>query len=150
MSLTPRGRVPMMAADSAPDSVTALFIEQNEARLSARVPALGWDARLAAVAQSRVADMLSRGYFAHVYEGVDRYVAELAAAGLTYAWAGENLSLAYVRSGANAGSIAAGLFMGSPTHKANILEPAFDVCGIATGIQSGSDLMCVVFAGGLS
>jgi uncharacterized protein YkwD len=163
-----------LAADSAPDPITALFIEQNNDRAATvdvsgngRVPtpALRWDDRLAQVARDRVADMIARRYFSHQdpQTGAYLYTATLAAYGLTqYAWAGENLSMASMHTGVNPGALADELFDASPTHYANILTSDFDACGIGHAVTpagfitadghdwSNVDLFCVIFTGGLA
>lgn len=82
------------------------------------------DEKLRAVARAHSQDMLARGYFAHeTPEGVDPFQ-RMAAAGITYETAGENLGF-----GPTVQIVHQGL-MNSPGHRANILNPDYTKVGI--------------------
>jgi uncharacterized protein YkwD len=101
----------------------------NGERVSAGLKPLAPDAELTEVARQHSVDMFARGYFAHVTpEGLSPFD-RMAAAGVKFKTAGENLALAPTLRIAHTG------LMNSPGHRANILQPAFGRLGI--GIVDG-------------
>lgn len=101
-----------------------MFILVNKERTVRGLSALVIDSKLKQVALVHAKDMFDRGYFSHYtpegYSPFDR----MAAADITYSYAGENLALAPNVSIAMQG------LMNSPGHKANILSPNFGRIGI--------------------
>lgn len=96
----------------------------NEERVKLGLKALVWDEKLAVVARAHSVDMFKRGYFAHENPDGKSPFDRMAAAGITYRAAGENLAYA-----ANVNLAHSGL-MRSPGHKANILDKDFGTVGI--------------------
>ncbi len=96
----------------------------NEERIRDGKKALVWDEKLAVVARAHSIDMFKRGYFSHQNPDGQSPFDRMAAAGITYQSAGENLAYA-----ANVTLAHSGL-MRSPGHRANILEEDFGKVGI--------------------
>lgn len=116
-------------AQPRPDLEARMLDLLNEERARAGSPPLAPDPELTEVARRHSADMFARGYFAHISpDGHDPFD-RIAAAGIAYRAAGENLALAPTLSVAHAG------LMNSPTHRDNILRPEFGRVGI--GIVDG-------------
>lgn len=119
-------RVPLVDSDKA----TLLFEQMNNARADEGLPPFEWDDQLAAVAASRAASLARNGYFDHYGPDGSSAFSELTARGIAYRLAGENLA----RNNYGAATTAAVAFealMGSPGHRANILEPRFNRSGVA-------------------
>ncbi len=100
----------------------------NKERASRNLPALAINDSLVKAAQDKLADMLEKNYFEHT-----------SPAGLTpwhwleknnydYKYAGENLAMNFL-SAENQNKA----WMGSPTHRANILNAHFQEIGVAVG-----------------
>lgn len=101
-----------------------MFTLLNGERVKAGLPALVWDERLAVVARAHSIDMFKRGYFAHENPDGQSPFDRMAAVGITYESAGENLAYA-----ANVTLAHDGL-MRSPGHRANILDKDYGKVGI--------------------
>jgi uncharacterized protein YkwD len=110
------GGSPPPPASGPTDPELVSFVQQmNAHRVSLGLAPLVWDSRVAAVAQAHSQDMLDRGFFSHTTpEGVSPW-SRLAAAGITYTTAGENIAWGYPT-----GSAVLGGWLGSPGHRANI------------------------------
>lgn len=96
----------------------------NEERVKVGLKALVWDEKLAVVGRAHGVDMFKRGYFSHQNPDGQSPFDRMAAAGITYQAAGENLAYA-----ANV-TLAHNGLMRSPGHKANILDKDFGKMGI--------------------
>jgi uncharacterized protein YkwD len=128
-----------LASDITPASVVA---EMNVRRVAAGLSALHEDARLDEAAGDRVADMEDQGYWAHVSpDGREPFV-WLQPRGYDYQYAGENLA-----SGFDTVEILVDAWMESKGHRANILSPIYQDCGVAivegltTGRASGKSIV---------
>lgn len=91
--------------------------------------------------------MASNGYFSHTSPTGQTAFTLLAAAGIRYTMAGENIARNNYPD-SQAGSAAMTGFMNSPAHRENVLEARYNSVGIS--IVYGSDGMkyfAVVFAG---
>jgi uncharacterized protein YkwD len=96
----------------------------NRERTDRGLSALMLDTQLREVGRAHSADMLARGYFAHVNpDGLDPFD-RMDRAGVSYTYAGENLAFAPTVEIAHTG------LMNSPGHKANILKPEYTKVGI--------------------
>lgn len=98
----------------------------NEKRAAVGLGALVANPTLSQAAQAKGADMLNKGYWAHVSpDGVEpwKFFKDF---GYRYRYAGENLA----RDFSNASS-AVDAWMASPSHKENILSPKYEEIGIA-------------------
>src|ERR1700690_3850503 len=107
-----------------------LFTLTNQARASAGLPTLGWDATLAGIARWRSQDMATRDYFSHnippsgemVFDVMDQQ-------GYCYQLAGENIGWNNYPDD-QATDVVQNDFMNSPGHRQNIMGPAWNVAGI--------------------
>ncbi len=124
-----------------------LFTLTNQARASAGLPTLRWDAALAGIARWRSQDMATRDYFSHnippsgemVFDVMDRQ-------GYCYQLAGENIGWNNYPDD-QATDVVQTDFMNSPGHRQNILGPAWNVAGIgAYKLSDGRKFYTVLFA----
>ena len=142
--------IPMVGSDSSgPRWAERLLTAHNIERSKAGLPLFAGHWKLDAVATERVQDMIRDGYFAHVDPDntPGNYAAVLAAFGITYAWAGENLALNNYADDAVTRAMVT--WMNSPTHRDNILLPDFDtIGGAAANRPDGTILLAVIFTGG--
>ena len=105
---------------------------------------LAWSASLARVAQYRAQDMLDRNYFSHY----DPATGQLAFAqllrlwGIPYSTAGENIAWSTNPSMANINV----MFMNSPEHRANILNPAYHRGGVGVASNGAKTMVVEVFS----
>jgi len=116
----------------------------NQDRAGSGVRALSWSAALARVAQFRAQDMLTRNYFSH-YDpstGGLAFVALMNAWGIGYTTAGENIAWSTDPSMAAIDS----MFMNSPEHRANILNPAFGRLGVGVASNGARVIVVEVFS----
>jgi uncharacterized protein YkwD len=130
------------------DSEQELLARTNQARASAGLRALRWDATLGSIARSRSQDMIERDYFSHTIAGSGRHVWDVMDdRGYCYALAGENIGWNQHWADDQATAEIHTSFMGSSGHRANIMGDAWDVVGI--GAFKGADgkaMWTVVFA----
>lgn len=116
----------------------------NQDRASNGVAPLAYSAALARVAQYRAQDMLNRDYFSHY----DPVTGQLAFAqllqqwGIPYRTAGENIAWSTNPSMAGINT----MFMNSPEHRANILNPAFHQAGIGVASNGVKTMVVEVFS----
>lgn len=114
----------------------------NAERERAGLAPLEADERLATVGRTHSTEMFQLGYFAHESPVSGELVDRLEAAGLSWLVTGENLALAPDVAEAHDG------LMGSPGHRANILNPAFTRVGIGVIASPANGVMVTqVFAG---
>ena len=105
-------------------SETEMFKLVNEERRKRGVRELAWAPEIVPVSRAHARDMWERSYFGHVSpEGKD-VGDRLAAAGIDYSFAGENLAMAPTLATAHNG------LMDSEGHRENILQPEFSKVGI--------------------
>jgi hypothetical protein len=118
-----------------------IFELLNRARVDAGLNPLAWSPALAEVGAAYAEEMYLEGYFSHVSPAGASVGDRLAAAGIRYRFAGENLALAATPEEVHDG------LMDSPGHRANIESPEYNRVGI--GVVSGPlGLMTVeVFTG---
>ena len=116
------------ASDITRASVVA---EMNVRRAAEGLPPLREDARLDQAADDRLTDMEEREYWGHVSpDGREPFV-WLRPRGYDFAFAAENLA-----SGFDTAEVLVDAWMESKGHRANILSPLYDDCGI--GIVEGA------------
>ena len=114
---------PALASDITRASVIAAM---NDYRAQHHLPPLREDQRLDAAANDRMTDMEDQGYWAHESpEGRSPFV-WLPAHGYEIHYAGENLACGFETT-----EMLVTGWMESPGHRANILSPNFEDCGIA-------------------
>jgi uncharacterized protein YkwD len=114
---------PALASDITRASVVAAM---NEYRADHHLAPLREDARLDAAASDRMRDMEDQGYWAHESPDGRSPFTWLAPHGYEFHYAGENLA-----SGFETTELLVTGWMESPGHRANILSPNFEDCGIA-------------------
>ncbi|MCJ7755084.1 MAG: CvpA family protein [Thermoanaerobaculales bacterium] len=118
-----------------------IFELVNRSRIEEGLDPLAWSAPLAVIGDAHATDMYVEGYFGHTSPTTGTVADRMANAGIPYSIVGENLALA-----ATARTVHDGL-MGSPGHRANILESGFTRVGIGV-IRGPLGLMVVqVFSG---
>lgn len=100
-----------------------MFTLVNQERVKAGLPVLVLDERLAAVGRSHAEDMFKRGYFAHENPDGQSPFDRMAAAGVSFQSAGENIAYAPSVELAHNG------LMRSPGHRANILNKEYGRVG---------------------
>ena len=116
----------------------------NAARKAAGLPALQRDATLESVALVRAHNLIQYGYFDHYGPDGESAFTELAARGVTYRLAGENLAR---NNFLDAKTVAAAFdaLMASAGHRANILEPRFSEAGVAAVLTGHMWVYVTVF-----
>jgi uncharacterized protein YkwD len=103
----------------------------NGARTNNGMAPLQQHGTLVSLARWRSRDMLDRNYFSHTIPGCNCLVyAYYDSNGLKYAWAGENIAWNSGRTDEYSPVRAHEQFMGSPGHRANVLNPAFTHGGV--------------------
>ncbi|MGE5594455.1 MAG: CAP domain-containing protein [Hyphomicrobiales bacterium] len=138
-----------LASSTTPVTASAAKAEEllramNAARVDEGLAALEWDETLADVAMTRAQNLIAGDYFDHYGPDGDSAFAELAARGVRYRLAGENLARNNYPETQTVDAAFAGL-MASPGHRANILEPAFTRAGVAAVKSGGMWLYVTVF-----
>ncbi len=127
---------PTGAGIAMPTKAAELLEKMNEARQHEGLPVLTPDADLERVAQVRADDLVKNGYFAHYSSDGRSAFSELAARGITYRLAGENLARNNYPEAKTVAEASSAL-MASPGHRANILEPRFAKAGVVA-VRTGS------------
>ncbi len=116
-----QGTPPALLADAA-----------NAHRLSQGLDPLEWSDSLAAVAQSHCDDMHARNYYSHTTPDGVCFTDRLAAAGISYRSAGENIA-----KGFDSADDALLAWLSSPGHKRNIEGSSFTHHGIGFNAEEG-------------
>jgi len=111
------------AANIPPSEVIRL---SNEKRVAAGLPALTENGTLSQAAQAKGADMLNKGYWAHVAPDGTQPWKFFTDVGYKYRYAGENLA----RDFSNSAS-AVEAWMASPSHRENLMSPKYKEIGVA-------------------
>ncbi len=123
----------------------ALLVHINDARQRAGLKPVAIDDRLSTIAQQRSDDMVVRGYFSHVTPEGKGYMDFLKASGVRFKFSGEILAKNNFREEL-AASKAYEWFMGSPTHRAILLDPRFNLAGVGvTKDSKGYYVFTVIF-----
>lgn len=126
-------QAPGFTSDGEKSSV--LLQKMNDARTNDGLEVMTADAELADVALVRAQDLIENGYFDHYSPAGENAFAELGVRGISYRLAGENLARNNYPEAKTVMAAYDGL-MGSPGHRANILEPRFSRAGVAV-VKSG-------------
>lgn len=122
-------------------SVTDVVSQTNAQRATAGLPALTFNTTLSQAANAKAQDMFAKQYWAHKSpEGVEPW-AFINDSGYTYIAAGENLARDFMNT-----TEMMTAWMGSPTHRANIMNPRYQEIGIAVvnGSLEGMETTLVV------
>lgn len=122
-------------------NITDLYALSNQERVNVGLSNLTLDSQLSSAALAKANDMFAKDYWAHVAPDGTTPWSFIYAAGYDYQTAGENLAKGFDTS---AGVIAG--WMGSPTHKENVLNTSYTDVGYATvnGVLLGSETTLVV------
>jgi len=133
-----------VVVENLPAKANSLLESMNAARVAEGLAPLAADSTLSAVALSRAQDLVENGYFAHYGPDGGSAFSELAARGVHYALAGENLARNnYVESQTVAAAFEG--LMASPGHRANILEPKFTKVGVVAVLDGRMWVYVTVF-----
>lgn len=116
----------------------------NGARLQQGLPALERDPDLDDVALARAENLVENGYFDHYSADGESAFSELAARGIRYRLAGENLARNNYADGQTV-QAAFDALMASEGHRANILEPRFSSVGEAAVLSGHMWIYVTVF-----
>jgi uncharacterized protein YkwD len=124
----------------------AMFAAHNVQRANGGVAGLTLDARLVQVARQRAQDMAAKNYFSHVSPTGESAFTILNATGYAYKLAGENIARNNYADGESVQVSMTG-FMNSPSHRENILEPAYRRVGVGVAFTpDGMKYYAVVFS----
>ena len=134
-SLPATGVVQTANLQTSREKSAALVDRMNGARVRVGGAALEVDHSLAEVALARARNLVANGYFEHYAPDGESAFTELAARGIQYRLAGENLARNNYAESRTVDAAFDGL-MASPGHRANILEVRFSSVGVAA-VQSG-------------
>lgn len=143
-AVLPHGVVPTEGQWFVEPVADAIVEGLNEARTGAGLPPLARDERLDEVARARAADLVERGYFAHVAPDGGTAFTELQSRGIRYGLAGENLARNTYPEG-DAARVALEGWLASPGHRANVLEPRFVRVGVAVTRANTTWVIVAVF-----
>ena len=99
----------------------------NKERVAANLPPMAWNAALSSSASQKAQDMCNKGYWSHTGPDGSTAWTFIGQAGYGFSTAGENLAKG---SRIDAEVIAA--WMGSPSHRVNILKAEFVDVGISS------------------
>ena len=126
------------AANIPPDEIIRIT---NEKRAENGLLALKANETLSLAAQAKAADMISRGYWAHVAPDGTQPWKFFVDAGYRYKYAGENLARDFSDP---ASTVSA--WMASPSHRENLLSDKYREIGVAVveGDMDGVDTTIVV------
>lgn len=128
--------------DYATDITTSELLDQtNQQRQANGVAPLSDNAKLDSAAGAKAADMFAKDYWAHNSPTGETPWDFITAAGYSYSAAGENLAMDFsTTSGVIAG------WMGSPEHRANMLNATYKDVGFAVmnGTLTGENTTLVV------
>lgn len=122
-------------------NTTDIYNLSNQERTNNGLPPFNLQPQLANAAYAKANDMFAKNYWAHVSPDGTTPWHFISSAGYSYASAGENLAKDFnFSSGVVAG------WMGSPTHRANVLSSAYSDVGYAVvnGTLQGSETTLVV------
>lgn len=128
----------------SPAKARTLFDAMNVARTEAGLASLQWSGELGDVAHARAADLAAYDYFDHYGPDGHSAFSELAARGISYQLAGENLARNNYPE-THTAQTAFDSLMASPGHRANILEPRFASAGVAAVRDGNMWLYVTVF-----
>lgn len=112
----------------------------NSARMQAGVAPLRANAHLASAASRHSADMASSGYFDHTSPGGNTVGARIAASGYLKPGRAATLAenIAWIATAASTPAAMVSEWLGSPDHRANMLDPSFRDTGIGTALARPS------------
>lgn len=113
---------------------TRIFELINRERQKKRLRDLEWDDRLADVARSYSRKMAREGFFDH-YDNDGKTVADRVSMAKVKGWSKIGENLFYCDPLDEVAAFAVRSWMGSPTHRQNILDPAWSGTGIGIAVS---------------
>lgn len=120
------------AAGDAPQGPERLLLEDaNRERAARHLGLLHWDATLARAAREHAQLMAQHGRISHQFSGEPDLSGRLARAGLRFTVASENVGQAQSAQELHV------LWMHSPAHRENLLDPQVDSAGFAVAARNG-------------
>jgi hypothetical protein len=108
-----------------------LLEEANRERAARHLPTLHWDASLAQAAREHAQLMAQNGQISHQFPSEPGLSDRLAQAGIHFTVASENVGQAHTAQELHA------MWMHSPPHRANLLDPQVDSAGFAVAVRGG-------------
>jgi uncharacterized protein YkwD len=127
---------PELTSAKPTDMELALFNLSNQDRIRAGLPALRFDLEALAIARARAASQPSDGSLTHFnHDGTMVFADLLGDSGIDFLLAGENLARIPGPID-SAPEVAETSLMNSPTHRANILEPTYDLLAVGAVIDA--------------
>lgn len=136
----PAPPAPPQQVGRAEDEAIALT---NAERAAAGLPPLAANAALTQAALAHAADQASTGVMSHTGSDGSDPGTRIARSGFSGSTWGENVAAGY----ATAASVVAG-WMGSPGHRANILNPGFTQIGLASAVAADGTRFWTMALGG--
>ncbi len=112
-------------ADPSDATHQALFDALNEFRAANGLPALVYSERLQAAADAHARDLFERGYFAHINPDGENPGQRALEIGFCHEYVGENIA-----AGQKSVAAAQVAWENSPSHRENMLEPAYVYAGV--------------------
>ena len=126
-------RTSLPAQSRDPAAERTLFLLTNQIRADHHLAPLAWDPALAVAAHAHALYLAGdRGQLEHQYPGEPDLLTRAAQAGASFHAISENLA-----RGNTSPTNLEQLWMSTPVHRANILDPQFNAVGIAVLDQSG-------------
>ena len=117
---------------------STLWQLMNGARSNNGLAPVQQNGTLVGLARWRSSDMLAKDYFSHTIAGCGCLVyVYYDSSGLAYDWAGENIGWNSGRTDAESPVRVHEQFMGSPGHRANVLDPRFTHGGVGAAAADG-------------
>jgi len=108
----------------ASSSERKLFDAANRERQQRGLPALRWDEALATAARAHAKEMAARGTISHQFPGEPSMPARITKAGAHFSSLAENVAMA------SSAAAVHDLWMHSPPHRANLLDPDMNSLGV--------------------
>lgn len=139
VTLTARLGFPLVFASEISNITLVELV--NKERNRRDIHPLKYNKKLEAAAYKKAEDMFKKQYWAHFGPNQESPWQFMSGAGYSYTYAGENLAKGFSDS-----SAVHEAWMQSPSHKQNIMDPAFDEVGIAIvqGNLQGNSVFLVV------
>jgi uncharacterized protein YkwD len=116
---------------NASSSERQLFDSANRERKNSGLPTLKWDEALASAARRHAIEMANHGTISHQFPGEPGLPARATKAGARFTSLAENIAQAPDSAAVH------DLWMHSPPHRANLLDPTMDSIGVGAVERNG-------------
>ena len=133
--------LPALLLSAAPDPIHEVVELVNRSRARARLRPLRINAALARAAQARATHMAKNNYFSHTSPDTRSPWSFVEATGYRYRLVGENIA-----QGQAPAARRHEMWMNSPAHRANILNPAFTETGVGIARVPEGNVVVQLFA----